>query len=360
MKVMKLLVVFAAIVCSTKVLAQSVLNDFSFSLRPQAGVYYDATQSGTGLTVDIIPLSPTSDLFFGTYYHYAPEGSATWMNFQNTVVQAPKADYQTTGVAAFIRGSWLRAQGGQCFDCAYHSITSDFPPLGERTIEIVGSRHLRMPASGNAAVRNMKLVKAVTQGINFSAALLENGAVWSVKQRSLNSQGVVVVSAAGWLKFRKRPATDQTNLFSGYNAAGVIPVPTHLAMEAATINTVQQYEGVCLREGSTTTAGSCSSFLYESTADANANRNTFVVDPATDRIRFFARCVSGSGAPCPQHLPTYIIEIGDVFEAGPDSQGMERLVIRGLHPEFGGYIREYELTRLSPAHLAEVFPSGVP
>ncbi len=344
---------------SSSASAQLVLNDFEFAIRPQAGVYYDATQSGTGLTVDVIPLSPTSDLFFGTYYHYMPDGSATWMNFQNPLVQAPRADYQSTGIAATVRGSWLRAQGGQCFDCAYHSITSDFPPLGERTIEIIGSRHLRMPPSGNAAVRNMKLVKAVTQGINFSKALLENGAVWSVKQRSVNSQGVAAVSSAGWLKFRKRPVTDATAIFSTLaDPNAVIGIPAHVQVPVGVANTEQQYEATCVREGGT--VGGCTSFLYESTSDPSGNRITFFVDPATDRIRMYERCLSGSGAPCPTQVATYVQSVGDVIEAGPDAGGMERLVIRVLAPWAGGYAREYELTRLSPSHLAEVFPNGVP
>lgn len=358
MKKMKLMAWLLTTVCSTTVHAQSVLNDFGFAIRPQAGVYYDATQSGTGLTVDVIPLSPTSDLFFGTYYHYTPDGSATWMNFQTTVVQTPRADYQTTGVAALVRGSWLRAQGGQCFDCAHHPITNDLPPLGERTYEIVGSRHLRMPASGNAAVRNMKLVKAVTQGINFSKALLENGAVYSVKVRTV-TLGVVAVTPAGWLRFRQRPTTDLTTLFtSAPSPNAVLTLPDYLRL--ADPNIVQQYEGTCLRSGGT--VGTCLHNIYDGGGggDPAVNKGTFVIDPSTDRIRYIERCLSGSSAPCPQHMATYIQAIGDVLEAGPDAQGMERLVIRVLHSEIGGYVREYELTRVGAAHLAEVFPNGVP
>lgn len=158
------------------------LEQFTYPILPTPGVYYDPSQSGTGLTVDRVTVNGQVFLF-ATYYHYGATGEPTWLNLAAYVTQASMADYTTNGLTAEVRSEWLRTTGGQCFDCAFTAPVVSTPPYGPRALTVIGGRHLLMAASGNAADRNMRLAKALPGTGTPSQALLEKSAVWAVKYR---------------------------------------------------------------------------------------------------------------------------------------------------------------------------------
>lgn len=341
--------------------AQSILADFVYPIRPQAGVYYDPEQSGTGLTVDSVALTGGGEFVFSTYYHYGVDGTPEWMNFGAPLTQQPMATYTATGIPAVIRSQWNYAHGGQCFDCAYVAPTVTTPAYGERTINVVGARHLVMPQSGNAALRNMRLAKALKPGNVMSQSLLDSGSVWAVNRRGVGTNGSVTVLKAGWIAFKKRTGAGAGSraVFTGYEASSVA---TPAFLDVAEKNTVDQYEVVCVRGLSQADGvGSCSaSRLLDSTIDGFDTQSvTFMVDPSNDRIRMYERCVTPATGACPPLSPSPIMIAGDVIDAGLSPDGQQKLVVRQFWAGLGGWNAEYELTRVSSDLIAFLYPNGL-
>ena len=195
-RLLLLLLTLVAPMAQAQITIREPLEQFVYPVLPHPGVYYDPTQSGTGLTVDRVAVG--ADTFvFSTYYHYDAAGAPTWMNLATTLHQATLAEYTANGgLAAWVQSEWLRASGGQCFDCAYTVNSLTTPPYGPRTLELIGGRHLRLPASGNAANRDMRLAKALPASGSPSQRLLEKGAVWAVKWRTGGSPSRVTATAA--------------------------------------------------------------------------------------------------------------------------------------------------------------------
>lgn len=351
-------VAFAVLFGASNVAAQSfVLTDFVYPIRPQPGAYYDQTQSGTGLTVDSVGLANGGEFVFSTYYHYGADGTPEWMNFGAPLVQQSMADYTASGVPAVIRGQWNYSQAGQCFDCAFTPNVVSTPPYGQRTFNVIGGRDIQMPASGNAAVRNMRLAKALKPGNVMSRALLESGAVWSVMKRS-TSNGVVSVRKGGWIGFKKRTGTaaGERSVFSGFET----PIPAFL--DVANKNALDQYEAVCVR-GLTSDEGvgfcDTSSLLDRLTDGFDSQSVTFLVDPSNDRIRVYERCVTPATGACPPTQPSVITRAGDVIDAGLNADGQPRLVIRLYAGASGGWFYEYELTRVGSELINWLYPNGL-
>ncbi len=348
------------------------LEQFTYSVVPTQGVYYDPSQSGSGLTVDRLTING-QPYVFSTYYHYDAAGAPTWLNLGAYVTQASMADYTNTGLAAEVRGEWLRTTGGQCFDCAFTAPVVSTPPYGSRALQVIGGRHLKMAASGNAADRNMRLAKALVPDKTPSQQLLEKGAVWAVKDRFGQSQaGDYEGGAGGWLYFVKRPTAEKLR-FQG-NTLG-LQEPAFLRM--ADRNAPDQYEVRKALESYTTLPTDALQNLYgkgfgagkiaEWPSAPDRDEYTFLIDPTNDRIRMLGRCVPSNGGETPA-CPTgidrtraIVTSVSDVIDAGPNEFGQERIVIR-LWNMFKGdgtafWEREFELTRVPDAYARAIVPS---
>lgn len=348
------------------------LEQFAYPVLPTVGVYYDPSQSGTGLTVDRLAVNGQTFLF-ATYYHYAANGEPTWLNLAAYVTQASMAGYSLDGVAAEVRSEWLRTTGGQCFDCAFTAPVVSTPPYGPRSLTLVGGRHLRMAASGNAADRNMRLAKALPTTGTPAQALLEKGAVWAVKWRFGQSQaGDYDAGGSGWVYFAKRPTAEKVR-FQG-NTLG-LQEPAFLRL--ADRNAPDQYELRLALETFQTLPtealktlygrGSGGGVLADRTTAYDRDAFTFLIDPATDRIRMLGRCVPINGGETPQ-CPTgidrtraIVASVSDVIDAGPNDAGQERIVIR-LWNMFKGdgtafWEQEFELTRVPDVYARAIVPT---
>jgi len=342
------------------------LPDFQWPIEPTTGMYFDETQSGTGLGVDLIPLNGET-FFFGAFYHYDPSGAPTWLTFQTFLGQTPLADYRQSGVVASVSGPWIVSNGGQCFECAHHDPSTVATPF-QRTINVVGARHLQMPASGNAQAIELKRTDAVvTSGHLLGKATLEGATVYAVTSRWMANVGPRI-HHEGWVKFRLRPANEVHNLFSGFTAEpGAIPnaiAPPAWMVVAGDPNAAPQYEAKCIHEVNVqgSLVGNCSDGfgLAESTLDSNSNRWTFLRDPLSDRIRVYRRC-TGLQTVCNQFRATHVEAIADVMEATPPRPGAPpRLIARVLNLEGGVFNLEVELSPVSAEELAAAFPHGVP
>ena len=349
------------------------LEQFAYPVLPTPGVFYDPTQSGTGLTVDRV-VAGGNTFVFSTYYHYAANGDPTWMNLAAPVTQATMGQYTADGRAAWVQSEWLRAAGGQCFDCAFTAPTVTTPPYGERQLEIIGGRYLRLPASGNAANRNMQLAKALAPDKTPSQRLLEKGAVWAVKWRyGISQAGDRDDGTGGWVYFVKRPTAEKLK-FQG-NTLG-LQEPAFLRV--ADRNAPEQYEA--RKAGSYADmptaalktyygAGGGAQWIAESPTAWDRDAYPFIIDPATDRIRMLGRCVpsnGGSTPACPTGIDrtrAIVTSVSDVIDAGPNEAGQERIVIR-LWNMFKGdgtafWEEEFELTRV-PDDVARALVPALP
>jgi len=369
-RILLVLLTLAAPLAQAQIAIREPLEAFVYPVLPHPGVYYDPTQSGTGLTVDRVAVG--ADTFvFATYYHYDAAGAPTWMNLAAAVHQATMAEYSANGgLAAWVQSEWVRASGGQCFDCAYTVNSVTTPPYGPRTLELIGGRHLRLPASGNAANRNMRLAKALPASGSPSQRLLEKGAVWAVKRRwGRTSPGDGDEGAAAWVYLRKRPTTEKVHfLDNAYSNAE----PAFLQLTDR--NSPDQYEFVKAVEWINLPSQALIDLYgkgYSNIEDWPENplrdAYTVVIDPATDRIRMIARCVPTNGGvtpACPygaSRTQATVTEMADVIDAGPNERGEERIVIRSwfLAKATGEayWSDEYELTRVPDAYARAIVPT---
>lgn len=345
------------------------LPDYLWPITPTTGMYFDETQAGTGLGVDLIPVNGQT-FFFGAFYHYDPNGAPTWFTFQSFLEQRSMAAYRQDGIPAAVSGPWIASSGGQCFDCAYSAPNTVATPFA-RTINVVGARHLRMPASGNAPDLNLQRTDAVVvSGHLLGQAVLDSGTVFKVtaRYRSLISNGPPQLFNNGWVRFRLRPASEVHNLFTGFTAEpgatpNLVPPPQWMVL-AGDPNTLPQHEAECVHEVNIQGGpiGLCDA-LFGMTARPFDDRNntwTFFRDPISDRLRAYRRCI-GLQTICNVGRATHINGVADVIEATPTRPGLPpRLIARVLDLEGGVLNQKLEFSPVSPEELAAVFPNGVP
>ena len=370
-RILLVLLTLAAPLAQAQIAIREPLEAFVYPVLPHPGVYYDPTQSGTGLTVDRVAVG--ADTFvFATYYHYDAAGAPTWMNLAAAVHQATMAEYSANGgLAAWVQSEWVRASGGQCFDCAYTVNSVTTPPYGPRTLELIGGRHLRLPASGNAANRDMRLAKALPASGSPSQRLLEKGAVWAVKRRfgALAIAGDGGGEPAAWVYLRKRPTTEKVHFLD--NAYGNAE-PAFLRM--ADRNSPDQYEFVKAVEWDALPTqalidlyGKGHPNIDDRSDNPLRDAYTVVIDPAADHIRMIGRCAPTNGGATPacpygaSRTQATVTEMADVIDAGPNELGQERLVIRSwfLAKATGEayWSDEYELTRVPDAYARAIVPT---
>ncbi|MGD9585011.1 MAG: hypothetical protein AB7V26_15265, partial [Lysobacterales bacterium] len=337
------------------------LPDYLWPITPTTGMYFDETQAGTGLGVDLIPVNGQT-FFFGAFYHYDPNGAPTWFTFQSFLEQRSMAAYRQDGIPAAVSGPWIASSGGQCFDCAYSAPNTVATPFA-RTINVVGARHLRMPASGNAPDLNLQRTDAVVvSGHLLGQAVLDSGTVFKVtaRYRSLISNGPPQLFNNGWVRFRLRPASEVHNLFTGFTAEpgatpNLVPPPQWMVL-AGDPNTLPQHEAECVHEVNIQGGpiGLCDA-LFGMTARPFDDRNntwTFFRDPISDRLRAYRRCI-GLQTICNVGRATHINGVADVIEATPTRPGLPpRLIARVLDLEGGVLNQKLEFSPVSPEELA--------
>ncbi len=86
-------------------------------LLPARGTYYDASKSGTGITVDV----SQSGLVFIAYYGYDALGVPTWYSVQGQWAPASEPQRIASGVIGTLSQPLLRSSGGQCLTCDFTS-----------------------------------------------------------------------------------------------------------------------------------------------------------------------------------------------------------------------------------------------
>lgn len=84
-------------------------------LLPARGAYYDASKSGTGITVDV---SQTGYVFLA-YYGYDATGVPTWYSVQGQWSPSTEAQRIASGVIGTLNQPLLRSGGGQCLTCDF-------------------------------------------------------------------------------------------------------------------------------------------------------------------------------------------------------------------------------------------------
>ena len=333
------------------------LPDFQYQVKPAGGVFYDPPQAGTGLTLDVFKVSG-ADYGFVTYYHYQADGRPTWTNLIAPIQQANVTSYTGDGVPAKIVGRWAETNGGQCFDCAYTAFPPvTYPPYGERTLMVRSGFQVDMPASGSAALREMRLGRVIGDGQPMKA-VLESGDVWQVKER-YRADGVVGERNAGWVRFAKRTADKKwfyvaapstTCVDDGAGSPMPSTMPTWMNHSHTALNAIeQQYEARCVYSSSA--AGPCPGFVET----ASSSRATFITDPSTQRVFLKEHCIGCTTGASFSRDNAAVLQSSEVLASGAD-----RLVIRSYDAQLNGWIKEYELVRVPLEVVRLLVPNYTP
>lgn len=349
---------------SADALATLQLPDFKYSVKPASGVFYDPMQSGSGLSVDVFPVG-AADYGFVTYYHYQPDGRPTWLNLIAPVQAATMAQYTVDGVPSTISAQWAETSGGQCFDCAYTGFPPvTYPPHGVRALTVRSGYQLDMPASGQAALREMRLGRALGDG-NTMKALVESGDIWQVRWRRRDPNQGVIEAPSGWIRFAKRDPSQkwryvpaQTTSCVDDGTGNPVPsrVPAWMNHSAAALNAIdQQYEAKCMSSTlpKPNTVDFCP-FFVEGVV-AGLSRNTFFIDPATQRFFLKEHCEGCTTGASFFRDNAAVVRTAEVVQSGAD-----RLVIRQFSATDNIWLYEFELIRI-PREVVSVFlPNYVP
>lgn len=358
-----------------------VLPNFTFGVVPVAGVYYDPTQSGTGLTADTVKAGADT-FFFATYYHYSALGDPTWMNFVGPIVQSSLTGYAENGVLATVSAQFQRPTGGQCFDCAYNGLPAVATPIEARSFNIMDGRWVQMPATGNAAIRDMHLARAYTSNAALNQALLESGTVWQCKQRHYwfgvenGFSSGTKKDLCGWMRFERREASRNWRYVNPVSSTwiqdgqgGHLPStqPEWLTVtDLNNIATQYQLEAVMTDEGSVSVVGS---YVNMRAAGLSAEKNglpengitsTIVVNPQTGALQGIQHCVGCTSGASFNRDNAGITDIGQFVWAGVDSEGQERLILRMWSRYLNAWCGEIELTRVPEGLRKQVLPNYVP
>jgi hypothetical protein len=342
---------------STEFVAGYSLPSFQYQVKPAGGVFYDPPQAGTGLTMDVFKVGG-ADYGFVTYYHYQADGRPTWMNLIAPIQQSSVSEYTLDGVPAKIVGRWAETNGGQCFDCAYTGFPPvNYPPHGERALTVRSGYQVDMPASGAAALREMRLGRALGDGQPMKG-LLESGDVWQVKER-YRADGVVGERNAGWIRFAKRTADKKwqyvaapatTCVDNGSGVALPSQTPSWMNHSASTLNAIeQQYEARCVFSSSA--AGSCAEFVET----ASSSRGTIFIDPSNQRAFLKQHCIGCTTGPSFFRDNAAVVQSAEVVTSGAD-----RLVIRSFDAQLNVWLKEYELVRVPLEVVKLLVPNYTP
>ncbi len=342
---------------SQETAANYSLQDFKYQIKPAGGVFYDPSQAGTGLTLDVFNVG-SADYGFVTYYHYGADGRPTWLNLIAPIQQNGLEEYTADGVPAKMEGRWAETNGGQCFDCAFNGFPPvSYPPHGQRVLSVRSGYQVDLPASGSAALREMRLGRALSDGQPMKG-LLESGDVWQVKERH-RGPGVVYERNAGWIRFAKRamdkkwryvaaPATSCVDNGSGSPLPSNLPLwMNHSDVELNAIE--QQYEARCVLSSSA--AGSCPYFVDTGTS----SYATFFIDPANQRAFLKEHCIG-----CTTGVSFFRDNAAVVGSAEVLTSGADRLVIRKYDALSNQWVWEYELVRVPLEVVRLLVPNYTP
>src|SRR5947209_9729339 len=86
------------------------------TISPWRGTYYDPTQSGTGIQVDV----GANGNAFVALYAYGTDGAPTFYAFQGKYMPNDEVTRWHTGVIGNMSGgTFYSAKGGQCVGCPY-------------------------------------------------------------------------------------------------------------------------------------------------------------------------------------------------------------------------------------------------
>ncbi len=367
---MKALAIVAALLANIGIVkAQDVesLPDFRYVVRPVPGVYFDPSQSGTGLTIDTIPANGQT-IAFATYYHYDPNGAPTWLNKIAPIVPATTAQYTVDGIPATVRGPWIAAAAGQCFDCAYAANTVSYPPYGERVMNVIDGRWLQLPASGNAATRNMQLGKTAQPSAAMSLALLESGAVWQSRNRYYYPQGVENLKLSGLVRFARRHPSKKWTFLAPLAVSqlpdgqgGFLPATQPAWLDVPGLNSIEtQYQIEQVLVSAAVGFPSALGVSYDPTFQELANSastSTFVIQTQTGAIHGIGHSIGGASFNRDNAVP---IRASYVTWAGTTDEGQPRLIIRVWDRRINTWFEEIELTRVSDDYRKLVLPNYVP
>jgi len=116
------------------------VNNSLTAIYPYRGTYYDPSQAGTGIQVDI----GAGGNAFVTYYSYSSTGQPDWYILQAQYQPSDEVTRWTTGVIGTMSGPFYQAFNGQCLGCPYTpnggAVVAPFNP----TLSWVNSREVKM------------------------------------------------------------------------------------------------------------------------------------------------------------------------------------------------------------------------
>ena len=95
------------------------------TIQPYTGMYFDPTQSGSGLNVDVGP----GGMLFMTFETYDQAGNQVNLITQPTYVPSSEVDLESSGVIGHATATFYQATNGQCPGCPYRSPTLTATPL---------------------------------------------------------------------------------------------------------------------------------------------------------------------------------------------------------------------------------------
>lgn len=231
-------------------------------LSPQLGIYYDRTQPGSGLMLDM----GLNGAMFVTLYTYDVEHKPTFYILQDTFAPSSESERFATGVIGKLQSPVYRSTGGQCIGCPYVGPTlTAVEEMG--TAEIVWS--------ARRAVVHVGAQTWTMDAADFDRPegdLMKGTWLMALSFDPVNpSYGVAVYTAV----VRLSPVPAYSNLGFTHEVPGI-----HMPPEGS-----QLYEMYCESAGTLGTAP-CRDLFTRLNFNNTSNSKLFWYDPSTRRAGF--------------------------------------------------------------------------
>jgi len=260
------ILVFAVSIIPVWSHAQIVVTSQSSNLTPlypQLGMYYDRTQSGSGLTLD----RGLNGAMFVALYTYDTEHNPTFYTLQGNFIPTSESERFATGVLGKLQSPVIKTSGGQCIGCPYVAPTvSVVDELGvaeitwsaRRAVVKIGSQTWTMDATDFDRHESDLMKGTWLMALSFDPGDSE--------------YGIAVYTAV----VRLSPAPPYTNLGFTHEVPGI-----HMPPEGS-----QFYEMYCEAAGTLGTAP-CQDLLarldFNDGISGFKNNKLFWYDPVTKR-----------------------------------------------------------------------------
>lgn len=286
-----LFLIFLALQSSFALSQQTIFRQIEpiIPILPEAGGFFDPTQPGNGIMVEVAK----DGFVFGAFFYYTQQGLTKWATLAGPCVPVSEAERMATGVVCrVVQAAMNDAVGGQCWGCP-HTPPANPPSPEMRDVEAVFFSSNRGQLRASGTVLPLSRLSEIYPGQSIQANLL--GSWKRVQYRKAKDCGTcgeyTVAQEIGTIVVR--PKQVKVNFWDVQMPNGF---PRSLTLSGFPFPTEDgtQFEMFCEDD-----AGSMSGCIGVGASEGTASGNQLLYqEPSSGLVRVIGICTSPSRPNC--------------------------------------------------------------